>query len=178
MIGNAGHTHTPYAALLAGEPVAPRVPSADEHVLTIYTSGTTGKPKGAVITNRNVLAQLDMTDDLFPPQDGDKTLCVLPLFHVFALNGVLNATSASAARSCCTRSSRSMPPCRACRTTASPRSPGVPTMYFYILKHPEDRHASLPHAALLRVGRRGDAGRRACARSKTSSACRSTRATA
>src|SRR5262245_36797907 len=92
VIGNPGR-HLPYNALLtAHTPAKMRKSRADERILIIYTSGTTGKPKGAVITNENLIAQLDITDDLFQPEEDDRTLCVLPLFHVFALNGILNSS--------------------------------------------------------------------------------------
>lgn len=58
--------------------------------MRLYTSGTTGKPKGAQITNANIIANIKMFESVLPPEEGDKALCVLPCFHVFALNGVLN----------------------------------------------------------------------------------------
>lgn len=53
----------------------------------IYTSGTTGRPKGCVITHRNVLAECHAL--LGHPigsmaQDGKKVLMFLPLAHVLA----------------------------------------------------------------------------------------------
>lgn len=60
-----------------------------------YTSGTTGKPKGAMVSDNNVLAVLDNTLDLPQSLDGipeDVTLCVLPLFHAYALDLVINRT--------------------------------------------------------------------------------------
>ncbi len=137
VVGKPGR-HIPYGSLIEGQsPVAPRESEPDEHILTIYTSGTTGKPKGAVITNRNVSAQLDMTDDLFPPEDDDKVLCVLPLFHVFALNGVLNSSIRN-------RGTVVLHPKFELASAASSLQedgitvfPGVPTMYFYLMKHPD-----------------------------------------
>jgi len=81
VVGNPG-PHIPYATLLEGqEPVQRKLADeSDPHLLTIYTSGTTGKPKGAVINNSNVVAQMEMADDLFPPKPEDRVLCVLPLF--------------------------------------------------------------------------------------------------
>lgn len=60
-----------------------------------YTSGTTGKPKGAMVSHANVLAVLDNTLDLpggIKGREDDVTLCVLPLFHSYALNLVINRT--------------------------------------------------------------------------------------
>ena len=137
VVGKPG-PHTPYGALLETRPPdGARSASPDEHVLTIYTSGTTGKPKGAVITNRNVLAQLDMTDDLFPPVEGDKTLCVLPLFHVFALNGVLNAAIRARGTVVLHPKFDVDAAAKALQHDGISVFCGVPTMYFYLLKHPD-----------------------------------------
>lgn len=48
----------------------------------VYTSGTTGPPKGAMISNRNVMFQLDASAALLAMQRGEKTLSFLPLCHI------------------------------------------------------------------------------------------------
>jgi long-chain acyl-CoA synthetase len=145
VIGNAGR-HVPYAALIDGRSEAtPRLSQVDDpHLLTIYTSGTTGKPKGAIISNRNVIAQLDMVDALFETQPDDRSLCVLPLFHVFALNAVLNS---------CIRHRTTVvlhPKFEVAATLNSLQNDritvfsGVPTMYFYLLKQVGDADVRFP----------------------------------
>jgi len=57
-----------------------------------YTGGTTGTPKGAMLTHRNLTAnalqqQAHIHGSLPQPQ---RTLAVLPFFHVFALTAVLD----------------------------------------------------------------------------------------
>jgi long-chain acyl-CoA synthetase len=152
VVGNPGR-HTAYSALVEGHaPAAPRQSTPDEHVLTIYTSGTTGKPKGAVITNRNVLGQLDMTDDLFPPQPGDKALCVLPLFHVFALNGVLVSSVRHAATVVLHLKFELDPAVKSLQNDGITMFAGVPTMYFYILKHPEIATLKFPKLRMCVTG--------------------------
>ena len=50
----------------------------------VYTSGTTGKPKGAMLSHANFLADTWMLAELLPIGRGDKLGMVLPLFHVNA----------------------------------------------------------------------------------------------
>ncbi len=57
----------------------------DEPLLVLYTSGTTGAPKGAVITARNVAANLDGLADRWGWTDRDVVVHALPLFHVHGL---------------------------------------------------------------------------------------------
>jgi long-chain acyl-CoA synthetase len=50
----------------------------------VYTSGTTGKPKGAMLSHANFLADTWMLAELLPVGRGDVLGMVLPLFHVNA----------------------------------------------------------------------------------------------
>ena len=76
------------------------VPGGNKCAFICYTSGTTGRPKGARLTHANILANLEAFADLelLTLDTGDVLLGVLPFFHVFGLNVVLNA----AARHGCT----------------------------------------------------------------------------
>ena len=53
--------------------------------LILYTSGTTGPPKGAVITDRNIAADLDMLADAWAWTASDTIVHALPMFHVHGL---------------------------------------------------------------------------------------------
>jgi len=56
-----------------------------EDVATIvYTSGTTGVPKGAVITQENVLFTAQSAKECAEVHDGDEGFLFLPLAHIFA----------------------------------------------------------------------------------------------
>ncbi|MEM9198030.1 MAG: long-chain fatty acid--CoA ligase [Pseudomonadota bacterium] len=50
--------------------------------MLIYTSGTTGPPKGAMITHRNMLYQLQAGLEILDYLPDDQQLCFLPLCHV------------------------------------------------------------------------------------------------
>jgi long-chain acyl-CoA synthetase len=71
-------------------------PKADveDVALLQYTGGTTGKPKGAILSHANLSAACSIYKAWGDPQritapGEDKIICVLPLFHIFALTNVL-----------------------------------------------------------------------------------------
>lgn len=66
-------------------------PGDSDLALIQYTAGTSGLPKGAMLTHANLKANIDQMRQV-PIAIGpdDVSLCVLPLFHIFGLNVVLN----------------------------------------------------------------------------------------
>ena len=55
----------------------------EDVAVLIYTSGTTGPPKGAMLSHRNILAQLEMLEDCLGNTDHhDVMMFFLPLAHV------------------------------------------------------------------------------------------------
>ena len=63
----------------------------EDPAVVIYTSGTTGKPKGAVLTNLNMVmnAMVNGYDALGTVRD-DIALGCLPLFHIFGQSASMN----------------------------------------------------------------------------------------
>lgn len=49
----------------------------------IYTSGTTGKPKGVMLSHKNILSNVMASIPCFPPGEKMKALSFLPLNHIF-----------------------------------------------------------------------------------------------
>ena len=49
----------------------------------IYTSGTTGKPKGVMLSHKNILSNVVDSMPCFPPGENHKALSFLPLNHIF-----------------------------------------------------------------------------------------------
>ena len=66
----------------------------EDIALLQYTGGTTGRPKGAILTHANLSAASAMYKAWSDPQrvsepGEDKVICVLPLFHMYALSAVM-----------------------------------------------------------------------------------------
>lgn len=62
--------------------------SLDDIAFLQYTGGTTGKPKGAMLTHRNILSNVAQTYAMYGPaiNRGEETLLTaLPFYHIFAM---------------------------------------------------------------------------------------------
>src|SRR2546427_4742027 len=83
---------TPCGPLLEPAASAPRTrvdPARDLAVLP-YSSGTTGFPKGVVLTHRNLVANLLQTASVHHVAEQDRIIAVLPFFHIYGMQVVLN----------------------------------------------------------------------------------------
>lgn len=58
-------------------------PREEDLATLVYTSGTTGKPKGVMLTHRNVLANVKAILQHLQPRSDDVYLSFLPLSHTF-----------------------------------------------------------------------------------------------
>ncbi len=54
----------------------------------IYTSGTTGEPKGVMLTHANITSNVHDASEKYSFSEGDISLSVLPLSHVFERTGM------------------------------------------------------------------------------------------
>jgi len=77
-------------------PPAPQVPidPAEDVAALQYTGGTTGVSKGAMLTHRNLVANVQQALDLFIDDpaafsNNQKVMGILPMFHIFGLTCVM-----------------------------------------------------------------------------------------
>jgi malonyl-CoA/methylmalonyl-CoA synthetase len=135
-------------AACASESDAPlrRPLDGDTPALIVYTSGTTGRPKGAVLTHGNCMANALNLVTCWQITSDDRYLAVLPLFHVHGLgNGVLSWLVSG----CLMRLAERFDAARIGNLFDAFEPTlffGVPTMYVRLLE--------LPHTAAARIGRR------------------------
>ncbi len=64
----------------------------DDVLTVIFTSGTTGKPKGVMLTHRNVGSNVDAIDEVVDLRKDDVLMAILPFFHSFGYTVTLWTT--------------------------------------------------------------------------------------
>src|SRR5438046_1458207 len=83
---------TPFGALLDAGASAPgpALPTARALAVLPYSSGTTGFPKGVMLTHRNLVANLIQTTTVQHVGAADRIIAVLPFFHIYGMQVVMN----------------------------------------------------------------------------------------
>ncbi|PTB83649.1 long-chain fatty acid--CoA ligase [Sulfurovum lithotrophicum] len=82
-----GEKHLHFSDILAVEGnTENRARGLDETAIIIYTSGTTGKPKGAMLSNKNVLSNADSGRRTINVKARDRAIVFLPMFHSFTFS--------------------------------------------------------------------------------------------
>lgn len=84
-----------YKAQQENAPQAPAFPAdltEDDVCALVYTSGTTGSPKGAMLSHKNLIRNVEQFTAriIFTPED--KVLCVLPMFHCYGMTTVVHGS--------------------------------------------------------------------------------------
>ena len=76
------------------EPVGLVERGDDDIAVLIFTAGTSGSPKAAMLSHRNLFSNLEQMQQhpLRALSAADKSLGVLPMFHIFGLNVLLGLT--------------------------------------------------------------------------------------
>jgi long-chain acyl-CoA synthetase len=86
--------------LLGADPVDPVDRQVDDLAVLMFTSGTVGAPRAAMLSHGNLLANLDQIEaGPGGRREPDEVVFgLLPLFHIFGLNVVLNLALRTGAR--------------------------------------------------------------------------------
>ena len=81
--GDAGPGWEPYAPWVGGQPATPpdRRVTDDDVLYQMYTSGTTGRPKGALLTHREITSNLAQFTVALETHFGERWLIVVPMYH-------------------------------------------------------------------------------------------------
>ena len=65
------------------EKIERKTPKPEDIASIIYTSGTSGKSKGVILTHNNITSNLQMIYKLYPVDQNDVFLSILPLSHAY-----------------------------------------------------------------------------------------------
>lgn len=106
----------------------------DETAVILYTSGTTGKPKGAMLSHRNLTSNARSIGKYLNVSEQDRTLAVLPMFHVFCLTVVVNASLAHGAAIIIASRFSPQETFELAKKEQVTIFAGVPTMYNFLLQ--------------------------------------------
>ena len=102
----------------------------------MYTSGTTGKPKGAILTHRNVLWNFFNTLWAREDKAGEIAIIVGPLYHTAALNNHLTIQIALGGTSIVIRKFEPESLLKTIEREKATIVSGTPALYNMLLQHP------------------------------------------
>jgi long-chain acyl-CoA synthetase len=131
----------PFPELISRNASFDAVPVAAEQLSTIgYTSGTTGHPKGAMQSHRAVILNGAMTAQLHAKTSADTVVTALPCPHVYG-NVVFNGAMMYGLTLVLHPRFDAAEMLASIQTHRASMFEGVPTMYMYMLAHPDfDRY--------------------------------------
>lgn len=133
------------------EPVS--IEPKDDVYAILYTSGTTGRPKGAMLTHKNLVQTAVTTAEVMRCTPADVFLMPTPIFHVMGLMFTLRAT-ASEGRMVLMEAFKAEKALQLIEQERVTVHPGVPTMFVLELNHPNFKNYDL---SSLRTGELGGA---------------------
>jgi long-chain acyl-CoA synthetase len=127
-----------YEELVAREPDSFATVDRADHDLAVilYTSGTTGRAKGVALSHANLASNARSSASLFELDREAWTLAVLPLSHSYGLT-MMNAGNILGTRSVLLRWFNPDAVLQTIERYHVQSMAGVPTMYVYLLNHPD-----------------------------------------
>ena len=126
------------AFLKQGQAPAPRRLELDDLALLQYTGGTTGRPKGAMLTHKNLAANALQTKAWVNDfREGEEVILgVIPFFHVYGMTVAMNLAMIGGATLVLLPRWDTQEVLRTIQRTRPTLFPGVPTMYVAINTSP------------------------------------------
>ena len=145
-----------FKRLIAKYPAQPAKVNIDPDDLALlqYTGGTTGTPKGAMLTHRNLMANVWQAVSWTPNlRDGaEVTLGVIPFFHVYGMTVAMNMALKSAGKIVLLPRFNTKDVLEAIQKHKVTMFPGVPTMYVAINNHPDVKKYDLSSVEICLSG--------------------------
>ncbi|SIS47580.1 fatty acid--CoA ligase family protein [Salimicrobium flavidum] len=117
----------------------------DDLAVILYTSGTTGKPKGAMLTHKNIYSNAKDVAAYLEISESDRVIATLPMFHVFCLTVALNAPIVNGGTIIVIPQFSPGEVFAAARDHQATVFAGVPTMYNYLLQTGDGEEDSFKH---------------------------------
>ncbi|PLT27719.1 fatty acid--CoA ligase family protein [Peribacillus deserti] len=109
----------------------------DDTAVILYTSGTTGKPKGAMLTHKNLYSNASDVGSYLKMNESDYVITALPMFHVFCLTVVLNAPLLTGAALLIMPKFSPKEVFHLAKKYSATVFAGVPTMYNFLYQYPD-----------------------------------------
>ena len=116
-----------------------------------YTSGTTGHPKGAVHSHQNVVMNAQLTALMHGRSEADCVVTALPLPHVYG-TVVMNSTFINGGTLVVHPRFDEVSVLTSIQQYKATLFEGVPTMYFFLLNHPDLNQFDLSSLRICTVG--------------------------
>ncbi len=128
----------------------------DDPALLIYTSGTTGKPKGAILTQKNLITDAQNIIQIWEISEKDALCHALPLFHIHGLCFALHTSLLAGAKIIMVNEFSSETVLDILSTKegelACTMFMGVPTMYHKMMERKEMEGRDFNHIRLFACG--------------------------
>lgn len=121
-------------------PDAVAINASEDVAILQYTGGTTGRSKGAMLTHRNLLANVmqsyEYFKDAIKPGE-ERFLTVIPLFHVYGMTSCMNLSIYTGVMSIMLPRFDVEEVLQTIKDVQPTSFPGVPTMYIALINHPK-----------------------------------------
>lgn len=133
------HLFLKIMAYSTAEKIATDLDFENDLALLQYTGGTTGKPKGVMLTHKNLIANATACDVwLYKMKKGEeKILGILPFFHVYGMTTVLILGVMQGYKIILLPKFNVETTLKTIHKQKPTLFPGAPTMYIGLLNHPD-----------------------------------------